>query len=680
MPITEEKKCEAEQNQDRVAKDTSSNIRLIAGPGTGKTSVIEKRVLWLLKNGVLSSNIFIISFTRASSLDLNKRIIDFCKNNGRIDVDKVNVSTLHSLVLRILRKANLLTYPGKISILDDWEIKNIFDKEFSVYSGYKNGKQIGGYTRSRCEDIRLDYEAFCGTETYEPANYILPNPPITQKERDDYQRFHNSRTNVYSCLLPGEIVQKCLEYMSKNILNPLKTINIQHLIVDEYQDLNPVDIKFIEYLTRCDVNTFIAGDDDQSIYSFRFALPRGIQDYDKRFSNVSTHSLLYCFRCTTKILKTGQELIKKYQDEYHVDKQLISLYETAKPPLDGSVHLWKFSSGQQEAKAIAESIDKLIKQGVQPNDIMILLADTKIQLKVIQLELENREILYESPKEKSFFDTDEGRFIIGIFRIILNKDDYLAYRLILGSIKGVGIETCNNIVSIVINNNINYKDIFEETNHDYIFSNKLINIINKVRKICREVSSWDSEDILKDRISEINQIVENTIGPKSTKIWENEIKNLPFDIQLKELLDYILSENKQQRENIIKDVYCRLQRPYDERVDNYQKVQIMTMHGAKGLDAKVVFIPGLEKNILPGDKRLAKFGLILEAARMLYVSITRSKVAVIISFAEYRYYYGKLNKQVPSDFSKNLGESFKERKNGLTDREIDEIICTIKNL
>ena len=294
--------------------------------------------------------------------------------------------------------------------------------------------------------------------------------------------------------------------------------------------------------------------------------------------------------------------------------------------------------------------------------------------------MENREILYESPKEKSFFDTDEGRFIIGIFRIILNKDDYLAYRLILGSIKGVGIETCNNIVSIVINNNINYKDIFEETNHDYIFSNKLINIINKVRKICREVSSWDSEDILKDRISEINQIVENTIGPKSTKIWENEIKNLPFDIQLKELLDYILSENKQQRENIIKDVYCRLQRPYDERVDNYQKVQIMTMHGAKGLDAKVVFIPGLEKNILPGDKRLAKFGLILEAARMLYVSITRSKVAVIISFAEYRYYYGKLNKQVPSDFSKNLGESFKERKNGLTDREIDEIICTIKNL
>jgi len=311
---------------------------------------------------------------------------------------------------------------------------------------------------------------------------------------------------------------------------------------------------------------------------------------------------------------------------------------------------------------------------------MILLADSNIQLKSITNELDRLNILYESPREASFFDKKAGRFIIGLLRLVCHTNDYFAYRLILGSRPNIGPKTCNNIAELIENNNLNYQDIFRYPIPNGVFSPRLINIINQVRDICNLLSTWHPDDTLVKRDAEINQLLQNVFGQPEVHEWQTEIAQLPQLTTLKELLDYILTDNSEQKENIIKDIFSRLELPYTGPQGNDQKVRIMTMHGAKGLSAKIVFIPGLEQQILPGPKRIPYNGLILEAARLLYVSITRARASCIISFADYRNYHGKNNRQIPSQFTSFLNGVFSDRTQGLTNNELDEIIQDCANL
>jgi DNA helicase-2/ATP-dependent DNA helicase PcrA len=208
MPITEQQIQTAQTNQHTAAHDECFQIRLIAGPGSGKSFAIQERVHWLLSRNVAPDSIFVISFTRASTRDIKNRIIKYCKEKGFDNVDQVNMSTLHSLALRSLRSAGLLNYPADPLVMDDWELDNILDQEFSRSSNYRPG---------RCKLIRSNYEAFCGTGEWLPPNYIPPNPPISQVERNAYRNFHFPRTQLYSCVLPGEIVRQCVEQMAAGL-------------------------------------------------------------------------------------------------------------------------------------------------------------------------------------------------------------------------------------------------------------------------------------------------------------------------------------------------------------------------------------------------------------------------------------------------------------------------------
>jgi hypothetical protein len=236
MPITHAQIQIAQTRQHVAAHDMSSQVRLIAGPGSGKSFAIQERVKWLLDRNIPPELIFVVSFTRASTLDLRNRIMKYCQNAGYQNLEQLNVSTLHSLALRALRAAGLLAYPVDPLVLGDWEQENVLDAEFSRTSGYLANEGVG-YSPGRCKAIRVDYEAFCGTGQWLPPNHIPPDPPITDEERINYERFHDPRTQTYSCVLPGEIVRQCVVNMDAGLLNPANLLKIQYLIVDEYQDL-----------------------------------------------------------------------------------------------------------------------------------------------------------------------------------------------------------------------------------------------------------------------------------------------------------------------------------------------------------------------------------------------------------------------------------------------------------
>jgi hypothetical protein len=140
--------------------------------------------------------------------------------------------------------------------MDDWELENVFDAEFG---------EISGIGKRRREKIRQDHEAFWGTGQWGPPNYVPPDPPISVAERTQFATFHGPRTQTYSCVLPGEIVRQCVTQMTAGILNAVQLLDLRHLVVDEFQDLNPMDLQFVDSIIDQGATVFVAGDDDQSI-------------------------------------------------------------------------------------------------------------------------------------------------------------------------------------------------------------------------------------------------------------------------------------------------------------------------------------------------------------------------------------------------------------------------------
>jgi len=680
MPITEDQVLQAQERQYAAAHDRSPQVRLLAGPGTGKSFAIQERVNWLLESGTSPDAIFVVSFTRASARDLGRRILRYCHDRGQPGVDRVSVSTIHSLALRALRAANLLAYPAIPSVMDNWELKDVFDPEFSRASGFRPQQPGVGYTPGRCAEIRRDYEAFCGTGHWVPPNYIPPDPPITQPERNDYSQFHHTRTQVYSCVLPGEIVRQCVENIAVGVLDAAELLGMEHLIVDEYQDLNPADLEFVDHMISRGVVTFVAGDDDQSIYSFRFATTEGIQSFSDRHPQSSTYTLEDCFRSATEVLSSAQQLISVFQEPHRIDKDIRSLHELATPPEHGWVGRWTFRSGVAEARAIAASCHQMIATGIPAREIMILISNRPALLSAIKGELENLEIEFEPPRADSFIDTRPGRFLHALLRIVCNPNDYVAHRLVLGLRPHVGPAACNTIAEAVLANNLNFRDLFYAQVPGGVFSGSSRTALNHARALCSSVANWEVEDTLLQRSDELSQIIEEVFDQEAAWEWQSEVADLPEDMTLEELRDYFWADTDEQRASILEAVIERLELEIPEAGLIPDKIRVMTMHGAKGLGAAVVFIPGLEELIIPGTRRAPYPGLVLEAARMVYVSITRGAAACILSFAESRFLYGQQRPMARSRYVPHLGGPFHDREGGLTQEEADGIVLSYSHL
>jgi DNA helicase-2/ATP-dependent DNA helicase PcrA len=664
VPITPAQVQAAQLVQHTAAHDPATQVRLIAGPGTGKSFAIQERVASLLRSQIHPSDIFVVSFTRASARDLQERIRSYCTNLGLQGVSQVSVSTLHSLALRSLRLAGLLVYPADPLVLDDWELEHLHDAEYSASTGFRPGRAGSGATPTRAEDIRLDYEAFCGTGVWQPPGYILPSQPITPSERQGYTLYHQSRTQLYSYVLPGEIVRQCVENIQAGVLDLRELLHILHLIVDEYQDLNPSDIAFVDALIHSGVTTFVAGDDDQSLYSFRYASPVGLQLFDRRHPATSQHQLSHSFRSTPNVLAPALDLIAAFADPTRLPKQLSSLYTNAQPPEPGVVHRWRFTSGTAEARAIAESCRDLIGAGMHPREIMILLSNTRATLSTLRRALQAAGVSYQSPRAESFVDTSQGRFAFALLRIGCDTDDYVAHRVLFGAYPGVGPTTCHGVAQAALSHALNYRRLFYDP----------------VPQLCAAVSQWAAADTLAARIPVLDHIVRHVFGDPAADKLAVELAPLPLDASLQEARDFLWADNDEQRGTILHAVYDRLGLTQPSGGFLPPQVRIMTMHGAKGLGATVTFVPALEEEILPGPRRQPYPGLVLEAARMLYVSITRARAACILSFARTRFVYGAVANHTRSRFVPHLAGPFLPRTSGLDAADVSEIILSAANL
>jgi DNA helicase-2/ATP-dependent DNA helicase PcrA len=563
-------------------------------------------------------------------------------------------------------------YPVDPAVLDRWELENVFDEEFGRVAG------VGSITRRR--EIRGDHEAFWSTGSHEPRpSQDPPDPPITEAERQRFRSFHRPRTQLYACVLPGEPVQRCVQMMNAGTLNPGALLGIEQIIVDEFQDLNPMDLRFVYGLHGSGVKLFVAGDDDQSLYSFRYANPQGIQQFTEHFEPVGDHVLRDCFRCTPAVLGAAEALIEANSAPGRIPKQHLSLYAEADPPLDGRFDHWTFEDGVEEADAIAATCRALIDAGMPPREIMVLLSNQRALWWQLRDAFTEHEVPVEPPRATPFKNTDLGRALFTLLRVAEEEPDYIALRTLLTLRQGVGVATAAEVAEIAILENLNFRDLFYEALPD-LFASRARQALEHARGICAELLEWSTEETFADKESEIDGVIESILGGEPEGEWRDEIEGLPPEATLAELTRYLASEKDDDRLQALMAIHARLGTEAEVAEALPERVRVMTMHSAKGLSARVVFIPGMEEEILPSPRRARFPGQVLEAARMLYVSITRARLFCVVSYAEQRFINGHVAFHAPSRFTSDLGGTFERRDGGLSTEQAEAVVEDAQHL
>jgi len=453
---------------------------------------------------------------------------------------------MHSLALRILRSAAVLAtlYPDDPVVLDDWEQENLYDIELSSSIGC---------SPSRAREIRYAHDA--QWQTLNPQS--IAQAAITNAERQGFHTFHAARRNLYSCVLPGEMVYECVSRLQLGAIQIGQLPPIDHLIVDEFQDLNACDQEFVRRLVSGGASLFVAGDDDQSIYSFRHANPDGIINFAATYQNAVTHSLTACFRCTPAVLQPALNLIA--YNPGRLPKQLVSLYSTSNPPVQGTSQVWSFQNSQIEASAIAASCQRLIQNGMagQEDQIIILIFSRRLQLGNITRELGNLGLPYDPPAGESLRDEATFRAVYTILRLLsdttTSSSDYIAYRSMLGQLHGVGANTAKVVGDLCIINHQNYRSLFQLAPLPHWLSGRTAAAVTRVQGILHQISSWTLQDTLGARVNDIATILANLVFLGSTQIagylneWNTFSASLPQDMTLDELLAFFGTDEIGQR-------------------------------------------------------------------------------------------------------------------------------------
>lgn len=688
MPITAAQKEQAEQRQWTAARDSAPQVRLVAGPGTGKSHTIEKRVADLLTNGATPGNVYVISFTRATCAELTERIRAFCSTLPCANAaTQVRVSTMHSLALRILRRANLLTsYPSTPIMLDDWEQTNVYDREFAGSLGC---------TSSRSAEIRLAHDAQWQTLNPQYVNQAQ----ITPAEVQGFNAFHSARTNLYCCVLPGEVIYKCVDALQQGALQPNQLPQIDHLIVDEFQDLNACDQEFVRLLSAINTVLFVAGDDDQSIYSFRHANPDGIVQFQTAYPASATHVLTDCFRCTPAVLGPASRLITYNLNR--VAKNLTSLYGTATPPVHGRMMVWSFQAAQEEARAVAQSCQALINAGMagREDEILILISNRRVQLDMLAQELGNLGLPYDPPRGAALTNEYEAiRAVYSILRIAKDnstgEEDYPAHRDLLEVLSGVGSATAKGVADACISNNQNFRQLFYLPACPTWFSGRCPSAVQRVMATVQAVNTWSMNDTLAARSGYITTLLSSQVftsgrnAANSLSIWNTLIGSLPAQMTLDELLQFLAADSESDQQAILDLVNQRIGGGQPQTQAPVQKrIRILTMHGAKGLSGKVVFIPSAEQGLMPNFRALQATGLLIEQRRLFYVSVTRAMACCIASHAAQHsgaqamaLTQRSVARLTRSQFLNEMSVPSVTRTTGLSQAEAAAIVAEVNNL
>lgn len=623
-------------------------LLILAGAGSGKTTVLVQRIIEMLKRGIPAEHLLTLTFTNKAANELKERIV---KELGEEVASKMWSSNFHSMCVRILRRhgqhstkitnSNFTIYDNSdsINLVKDivkemgFDIKKVVPKNiYYAISMLKNEMvDAQSYSELKPSNSYIDWEK---------AKKVMQKV-VREEDRLLFKSIfkkYEERLLQYNGVDFDDIILHTIDLFLSNEVILKKYQNLfQYISVDEYQDTNHSQYVLVKLLAEKHKNLAVVGDDSQAIYSFRGADIRNILNFEKEYKNAKVVTLEQNYRSTDVILKAANQVISKNNTQ--LKKELFTEKKNGEKITSQQVY-----DEYEEARFVAREIERRIRKGHKYGDVAIL-SRTNSQTRPIEQEFIQQGIQYKVIGGLRFFDRKEIKDMVTYIRFILNPNDLLAFQRIVNFPKrGIGKTSIEKISdaakSTTLDNVLGNLDEIKLTKKARIALEDMMELMKEIRKQ-KEVSNAD--DIL--------QFLIENIGIKEELDRENDEKRDERKQNISQLVNMaadMVYTGKGKSLDDFADIVS-LYSDQDEVKDDDDVVKLMTVHASKGLEFPIVFVIGMEEGIFPHDRSLQEDD-VEEERRLMYVAMTRAQEKLYLVNAQYRRIFGQMEAMEYSRF------------------------------
>lgn len=642
--------------QKQAVSTTEGPLMIIAGAGSGKTRVLTYRIAHLIDKGVDSFNILALTFTNKAAREMKERIAALI---GGTEAKNLWMGTFHSVFARILRaEANKLGFPSNFTIYDQQDCLNVIKKiinELQLDTDIYKPKQVLGRISSYKNNLITVRAYFNNPELIE-ADTAAMRPKIGHIYQAYVDRCLKSGAMDFDDLLlrTNELLTRFPESLAKY------QDRFRYIMVDEYQDTNHSQYLIVKALASRFENICVVGDDAQSIYAFRGANIRNILNFKKDYPDAKIIPLEQNYRSTQIIVEAANEVIAKNRD------QLEKNVWTQNPSGD-KIPVYRALSDADEANYVASEIFSLKMSQQKKNKNFAVLYRTNAQSRAIEEALRKKNISYKVFGGLSFYQRKEIKDLLAYLRILVNpKDQEALLRIINYPARGIGDTTVNKLIVGADQQQKSLDEILEQI--EFLGNSLGLNkpTIDKLVNFWTMIKSF--QVLLKtEDVYEVAMKVAVTSGILKTLKEDDTPEGISRVENIQELLNSLQGFVDEQRQLDEGDPSLNffleniaLASDLDSGEEDDDKVSLMTIHLAKGLEFPVVFIVGLEENLFPSQMSLNTRQELEEERRLFYVALTRAEEKAYFTYAITRFRWGKIVDGEPSRFLEEISEKHLE--------------------
>jgi len=626
--------------------NTEGPCMLIAGAGSGKTRVLTYRIAHLMSKGVDPFNIMALTFTNKASREMRERIEGVVGHDAR----NLWMGTFHSVFARLLRsEAHHLGYPNSFTIYDTDDSKSLIKqivKEMGLDETQYKPNVV--YNRISAAKNRLvSWQEYATNAALIGDDAANMRPEIANIYKNYSLRCFRSGAKDFDDLLfnTDKLFKEHLDVLNK------WQQRIKYLLVDEFQDTNLCQYFIIRKLSAVRQNICVVGDDAQSIYAFRGADISNILNFEKDYPDLKIIKLEQNYRSTNTIVKAANSVIAK--NKAQIPKDVWTSNE------DGNlIELIKAVSDNEEGKLIASSIfEEKMQHQVKFSDFVILYR-TNSQSRALEEALRRMNIKYKVVGGLSFYQRKEIKDLLAYLRFSINQQDEASFRRIINLPKrGIGDSTVDKIVVAANDHTMSIWDVLQNAT-SFLGGRAVGQIDDFVSMIKR----FEVEIQKKDAYEAASEIAKSS-GLLRELYADKTVEGLSRYENIQELLNAIKEfTDDPEREDkglgaFLQEVSLVTGQDEDKDKDP-EKVTLMTIHMAKGLEFGYVYIAGLEEDLFPSQMMLSSRAELEEERRLFYVAITRAKKRLFLSYALTRYRFGRLKNCEPSRFLDDVDKNY----------------------
>lgn len=654
-----------------VNYDTPSLI--IAGAGSGKTRVLTSRIAYMLEQGVQPHNILALTFTNKAAEQMRTRIEQMV---GGASSRRIRMGTFHSVFSRILREnADRIGYPQSFTIYEPSDCKNLIKticKEMNLADDkYKPNKVLSRI--SFAKNCLVTPAAYAANASYAAEDRQMQMPRFGEIYDTYCRRAKQNGAMDFDDLLlqTNFLLRDCPDVLAR--YQEL----FQYILVDEYQDTNYAQYIIIRRLSQLHSRVCVVGDDAQSIYSFRGAKIENILSFRNDYPTAQVFKLEQNYRSTRTIVNAANSVIER--NSRRMDKRCFSDGDAG-----DKIRIVKSYTDREEADAVANAMrDRIRETGDGWNEVVVLYR-TNNQSATMETALRRRGIPYRIYKGSSFYDHKEIKDMLAYIRLVINpRDDEAFKRVVNYPMRGIGDTTVGRIgelaqardcsmweaVDALVAEAATLSDPMQRTIARKV--TEFVGLIRSLAEVRAERALYDFGLEVASRSGILAAYrAENT--PEATSAIDN-IEELLNSMQLfreqreAEIRNGERAEEEQPTvEEWLQSVMLLTDMDNNEESDD--KVTLMTVHSAKGLEYKYVYIVGMEENLFPSQRAMETADGLEEERRLFYVALTRAKQEAMLSYCEMRFKWGNMEFSQPSRFLREIDPQYVETDEDLSPR------------